>query len=849
MLPLRLELKNFLPYRLPDPLLFEGIHLACLTGHNGAGKSSLLDAITWALWGKSRAKRDEDLMHQGQNEMSVQLDFDQEGATYRVIRQRKGGKKGFGTLYLFAMQPDGQWRTLNEPSVRATQDRIEQLLRLDYETFIASAYLQQGKADNFTMKPPAERKRILGEILGLARWSVYEDRAKTKITEIDREMHTISGAIAAADEEIRKEPQYLRDKTAAETAYHEAQKALGIAEQQLAEIAHASTDLRNKQEQLAAQQQRRRELLLEDKTVADDIAIRHNNIARYQSMLDAGDTIVAGYMALQQARETDSTLGAKLGRLSDLEKEIHAFELQLGSERAELGKQRISYETTIAENTRIIQLANPDELAQVQASISEIEALEQQREKLYAHITRLKEEKSALNATRSALTLEGKNLNERLEKLQQTEGATCPLCGQPLTPEHRDELLAELTIERDDKRNTYSQSQQRIKTIGDETSDLEKQMETLAESIKQLPPLRSRAGALQKQLDDAHAAQQRLDEAQAHLHVIIAVLTEETFLPEIREQLTQLQQERAAIGYDRETHNSARANLEQYRDYEAQHTQLEIARNALPGEQLALENALARQARITGALAEEDARITDSNAEIARLKLLVEEQHRRETEVARQRTLERSAHERLITVQQQLLAVERQRKRKADLELRREEKKAEKDLYEELKKAFGKNGVPLMIIETAIPELETAANELLGRMTDGRMTLRLMTQREKVSGGAADALDIEIADELGTRPYEMYSGGEAFRINFALRIALSKMLARRAGAHLRTLFIDEGFGTQDDDGRNKLVEAINTIQGDFDMILVITHIDELRDAFPVHIVIEKTGSGSMIAVR
>ena len=71
----------------------------------------------------------------------------------------------------------------------------------------------------------------------------------------------------------------------------------------------------------------------------------------------------------------------------------------------------------------------------------------------------------------------------------------------------------------------------------------------------------------------------------------------------------------------------------------------------------------------------------------------------------------------------------------------------------------------------------------------------------------------------------------------------------RAGAHLRTLFIDEGFGTQDEDGRNKLVEAITAIQEDFDLVLVITHIDELRDSFPVHVVVEKTPNGSRIAVR
>ena len=118
------------------------------------------------------------------------------------------------------------------------------------------------------------------------------------------------------------------------------------------------------------------------------------------------------------------------------------------------------------------------------------------------------------------------------------------------------------------------------------------------------------------------------------------------------------------------------------------------------------------------------------------------------------------------------------------------------------------------------------------------------TQRETKKGDTSETLEIHIADEQGTRRYDLYSGGEAFRINFAIRIALSKMLARRAGANLQTLIIDEGFGSQDGRGRERLVEAINHIQSDFNRILVITHIQELKDQFPVQIEITKTDTGS-----
>ncbi|MHB9090784.1 MAG: SbcC/MukB-like Walker B domain-containing protein, partial [Chloroflexota bacterium] len=173
----------------------------------------------------------------------------------------------------------------------------------------------------------------------------------------------------------------------------------------------------------------------------------------------------------------------------------------------------------------------------------------------------------------------------------------------------------------------------------------------------------------------------------------------------------------------------------------------------------------------------------------------------------------------------------------------------EKGIYDELALAFGKKGIQAMIIETAVPELEDEANALLSRMTDGRMRVKFETQRAaKASDAVIETLDIRIADELGTRSYELFSGGEAFKVNFAIRIALSKLLARRAGARLEMLVVDEGFGTQDAQGRERLVEAINEVSKDFSKILVITHIEELKDAFPVRIDVLKTADGSQLSV-
>ncbi|MGB3216522.1 MAG: SbcC/MukB-like Walker B domain-containing protein, partial [Anaerolineae bacterium] len=206
------------------------------------------------------------------------------------------------------------------------------------------------------------------------------------------------------------------------------------------------------------------------------------------------------------------------------------------------------------------------------------------------------------------------------------------------------------------------------------------------------------------------------------------------------------------------------------------------------------------------------------------------------------------AQQNLGAARQQIETCRRQAVRQVELTERRQKLNEERAIYDELKLAFGKKGVPAMIIEAAIPEIEEEANRLLGRMTDQRMSVQFQSQRDTKKGDTIETLDIIIRDELGVRPYEMYSGGEAFRTNLAIRIALSKLLARRAGARLQTLIIDEGFGTQDTAGRERLVEAITSIQQDFERILVVTHIEELKDQFPVRINVVKGPGGSSFSI-
>jgi exonuclease SbcC len=851
MLPVRLTLKNFLAYRSPDEIRLEGIHLACLTGQNGAGKSSLLDAMTWALWGKARASRDDDLIHHGQKEMSVQLDFKQRSGdgelTYRVIRKRKSSSTG--TLDLFVMQDDGSFKSLSEPSMRQTQATIESLLRMSYETFIHSAFLQQGKADAFTTLKPSERKRVLAEILELDRWADYEEAAKAEHRCLSEAISVDEGRIRDIHHDLEREPALRRELAAAQERHQEAVEKLAAAQEKLDAVEHVRRDLPAKKEEKANWEKRNAQIGLELERLIGEIARLEAKIAGLEATIAEQASIEAGHDQLLSARRESDELADKLRDLSDLDKRKNALTTQLEGERAKLMTQIAVLDKDIATLDDAVAQADIAQYHQIADDVTALEAKDAQRVIIEGQIAEVETKRAALIGENKSLEAERSKLRERLRRLREVEGSTCPLCGQTLSPEHRAETENALMAEGVGMKTTTDENEAKITRYNADHAAYRNQLDDLRVSLTAMNDKRRRLTLLKNALDKASEAQAKRDENMALRTALNEQVEREAFGLELRAQIEAVDRDRDLLGYDSERHDSARESLKAYSDYDRRYQDLLIALQTLPDVRGSLAGAHERQAALTQERDEKAALIEKLIGDIAILEGQQVEFNLRVNEVAIYTSQEREANNRVITCDQDLNSLEKQRERLVTLETRLAENREERSIYDELKVAFGKKGIPAMIIESAIPELEDAANRLLGRMTDGRMTLRIETLVAKVTGGESETLEIKIGDELGTRSYEMYSGGEAFRINFALRVALSQLLSRRAGAQLRTLFLDEGFGTQDEDGRAKLVEAITAVQEDFDLILVITHIDDLRDSFPVHVQVEKSDNGSVVVVR
>ena len=205
MIPNKLRLSGFLSYQDPVELDFDGLALACVSGSNGAGKSSLLDAITWALFGEARCRDDDALINSHVNAAEVIFDFNYEGQLYRVQRSKPRGKTTILEFYVLA--PDGQWRTLTEKSVRETENRLRQILRLDYETFINASFFLQGKADQFAQQQPSNRKKVLSSILGLEIWETYRAQAVDKRRDAEINLRSVDAQLADIESELAQEQE------------------------------------------------------------------------------------------------------------------------------------------------------------------------------------------------------------------------------------------------------------------------------------------------------------------------------------------------------------------------------------------------------------------------------------------------------------------------------------------------------------------------------------------------------------------------------------------------------------------------------------------------------------------
>lgn len=325
---------------------------------------------------------------------------------------------------------------------------------------------------------------------------------------------------------------------------------------------------------------------------------------------------------------------------------------------------------------------------------------------------------------------------------------------------------------------------------------------------------------------------------------------------------------RDAIGYDPEAHQAAKAMLEELR-------QTARLQPALEAADLRMAELCQRKQQVAdacwqrlGDLGERRRKARDAHAEAEReaaaaLERTVEvsqqltalEPAQRDLVAAKTRrddarALEAGLRQALGRLEAELAACDRASAAQQALEAEAARARDQDAVYSLLEQAASKRGgVPALIIEAAVPEIERLANAILARLAGGRLQVRLDTQVEgKTTGTLQEVLRITICDQGADRPYPTYSGAERFLVDLALRVALSKFLAHRAGAEIQLFVLDEGIACCDPANREAVMGAIQAVSQEFRKVLVVTHLEELKDAFPRRLEVVRGHDGSHVKV-
>ena len=846
-------MRNFMPYRGEAELSFEGIHTACISGENGAGKSSVIDAITWALWGKARAKSDDELVHQGENELEVEFEFTVDTTLYRAIRKHAHPKthrtSGRGSLDLF-VQSGASFVAISADTKTQTEQKISQLLHMDYDTFVNSAFLRQGHADEFSRQTPARRKEVLASILSLSQYDEYEARAKDQARAAQDQRLKLEASIGEAAAELEKQAGVKAELVQAETSLQD----IG---QELTASRKRRDALRTRRQELSVLDTHRRQLEVSLARHETDLASweasrteSQRKITAYQKLITERENIEAGQARLHSIRKQDEEMSGQVQRLHLLKERRGELERKFLQAQAEL-------------NTRH-RLAE-DRIAKLEEKAGRLPELRRQTIALQPRYQELRDDQFFISnyravsqdklglATRHAADIKGlkreiEQIQEKMRLLTAPPGGTCcPLCESELGEDRIILVKEKLAHEKAEKETLALGLERSRQELMAQIDQLSRDLDRVETDHKtKNDTLVSDVARLGEATKEATSAETQLASERAELATVAESLTRRDYAAPTLTRLTEVEAAITALDYQEAKHQAVKSELRELEKFENRWRALEEALRSMQEERSRAEQAEKMLADIVGRKTRDRAAREEFLVKLAALPELEQELAQAEAEERGLSARHLASQQTLGSLRERLSYLEglsdklKERQRLLALAQHRQE------VYDELALAFGKKGIQAMLIETILPEIEDEANRLLAHMTDGRMNVTFETQRGTKKGEVAETLDIKIADELGTRNYELFSGGEAFRIDFAIRIALSRLLARRAGAPLPTLIIDEGFGTQDTDGIDRLKEAINSIQTEFQKIIVITHIEELKSAFPVRINVVKTSDGSKI---
>jgi exonuclease SbcC len=744
-----------------------------IVGRNGRGKSTLLAAILFALYGTSGVRwRKDRLVGSGPDDPIVEVEFSLGHERYRVMRQIRRRDLAI----IATIERDGETISGNE----AVTAEIARLIG-PYDQLVVSRIVSQKQINAISALDPAPRKRMILNLLGIG---VVEDAITTlrgEVGNLDKVIRTRQAVVAAIDDQGPALDQLVAERATMYRRIDGRRRAVEAARRRRDKIV-AALEASEAASKAVADQATVYDFLTRQITEFDA------ELARISERLRGLDSAEAQLADVERRlAEIDATRGEfdaleqtaqRIRRIPDLRDELRRIETEAETAAAQIAKLQ-----PIVDGTARLEAEIDAVTAEIERQTSELARLEAERESLRATYTRLATSIADLERDRTVAT---------------TPGAPCPTCGRPIDAPDRiaERIAAAIERAKSDQRAVTEEGRRTAAAIerlrvererlGDRLVTLRRDLEAARQAALDLrlaeasaANLQATAAAVAAELSEAMAA--HYDEARhaslaAAMEALPALLT-------MKGQLVASLADRARLLADVERLTANRAAVAA--DLDA--IRAKTAAAGYDPERHAALLVEADQAQAT--LAAEEAQL---NTLLADLRLLDDRIARAEADAAKRAKVERETNEML--------------QRRAVIELTKKEMERFK----------------VGLIGRIRPALEAKASTLLRDLTDGEYTTLRLDDDYAIAIGSGSVL----------RDLSEVSGGEEDLANLCLRIAISELINESSGIGRTFLILDEVIGSQDDERRERILTALPSLHRHFGQVLLVAHVPGIEDRLP-----------------
>lgn len=863
--PVEIEVKNYRNYR-EERFSFEDIRFCTINGANGVGKSSLfMDAMADALFEETREGELTGWICNDPEARSgaIKFTFRLGERLYRVTRTRQ--KSGKATLNI-AEFVDGEWADRSKEKSKDTQQEIINIIGMDSLTLKACALIMQDQYGLFLQADKEARMNILGSILGLEIYASMEELAADKFTETNRNIRSLSDKMetitSGLPDKKQLEAQIEAEEESRKVYEERAQKrteevdGLKVKLNTQLEAAGRVIKLNGKITSLTAQKASKEAAKTSQVgiiTAADTILAGEADItagvAKYNGLLEQEKELIKG-------KATYDNLSARKKQIEDA--------ISLAESSAEEMRKKKSSITLMKIGPLQQALSREDELAgkhaeyeKIASRIAELETLapEYEDKKEAARAAEIEVERldREYKTAHERLTLRLTTLKKKVELLNDSgcpdvEKASCKFLADALEAKkilpEAEGALTSLEVEYSTGRQRAQEAADGAKRALDELSYTPEEIRALRGDLRGLEAAEKEYASLEAQRGELKLLTERTEELEKSAADAEATAEKgRGELAEVEQQLSKVAE--ASAEYDRLQREILIA-----RQWTEKEKQLPVAR-----EQKAA--AAQRVLELGTEIETIEGEITEARTELAQEqeKTVGKEALQAQVSAAEAdiKALQEAAQTSAMTLgglKKQAEQAEKKLKEAAELQKQVNVLAVKAAGYEELKKAFSQDGIPHNIIRSIIPVFEATATNILGQMSQGRMSVEFVTEKVLKSNSKKEVttLDIIINDsDTGRLPYMSRSGGERVKAALSVILALSEIKSSKAGVQLGFLFIDEP-PFLDAPGVQAYCDALEAIQQRYAnlKVMAITHDPAMKSRFPQSVDVEKTPEGSKV---